>query len=269
MRKNSVICSFFLTVPEQWTVMSHRPLSKSQSAPSFIQQIHTRTFMITHPMYQQQWPQETFQQHTETNVHLHANTQSCFSHAHCKVPLHTVWPVSSGSLRKDRDRTREDLHIPSQSPHDDRCSNQLGELQHSECCDVRKNIYHRNLTRVRSSPSTFDRSLPLHLSSPLARDVRSKPNYTTGRTFWVFRKKKKKCFCTISKSLIKYVNLCPWAFGSNVLASTEAWDLYSSQIMLDIMIIGIYSHKLHAAQVLLSLKQKGGMPNAKQYILRN
>lgn len=158
--------------------MSHRPLSKSQSAPSFIQQIHTQTFMITHPMYQQQCPQETFQQHTETNVHLHANTQSSFSHAHCKVPL-----VSSGSLRKDRERTREDLHIPSQSPHDDRCSNQLGVLQHSECCDVRKKIYHQNLTRVHSSPGTFDRSLPLHLSSPLARDVRSKPNYTTGIKF--------------------------------------------------------------------------------------
>uniref|UniRef100_A0A672KBY6 Histone deacetylase 7b n=1 Tax=Sinocyclocheilus grahami TaxID=75366 RepID=A0A672KBY6_SINGR len=110
-------------------------------------------------MYQQQWPQETFQQHTETNVHLHANTQSPFSHAHCNVPFHTVWPVSSGSLRKDRERTREDLHILSQSPHDDRCSNRLGVPQHSECCDVQKKIYHRNLTRVHSSPGTFNRSL--------------------------------------------------------------------------------------------------------------
>lgn len=218
-------------------------------------------------MYQQQWPQETFQQHTETNVHLHANTQSSFSPTH-KVPLHAVRSVSSGSLRKDRERTREDLHIPSQSSHDDCCSNQLGVPQHSECCDVRKNTFHRNLTRVHSSPCTIDRSLPLHLSSPLARDVRRKPNYTTGRTFWVFQKKKKiiKCFCTISKSLIRYVNLCQWAFGSNVLASTEAWDLYPSQIMLDIMIIWIYSHKLHAAQVLLSLKQKGEMPNAKPLV---
>ncbi|XP_016371411.1 histone deacetylase 7-like [Sinocyclocheilus rhinocerous] len=181
-----------LAVPGQWAVMSHKPLSKSQSAPSFFQHIHTQTVMITHPMYQQQWPQETFQQHT--NVHLHANTQSPFSHAHCNVPFHTVRPVSSGSLRKDRERTREDLHILSQSPHDDRCSNQLGVPQHSECCDVRKKIYHRNLTRVHSSPGTFNRSLPLHLSSPLARDVRSTPNYRTGLVF-DYQMLKHECDC--------------------------------------------------------------------------
>uniref|UniRef100_A0A8C2HT90 Histone deacetylase 7b n=1 Tax=Cyprinus carpio TaxID=7962 RepID=A0A8C2HT90_CYPCA len=48
--------------------MSHRPLSRSQSAPSFIQHIHTQTVTITH---QQQWPQETLQQHTETNMLQH------------------------------------------------------------------------------------------------------------------------------------------------------------------------------------------------------
>lgn len=181
--KNSIICSFSLTVPGQWAVMSHKPLSKSQSAPAFFQHIHTQTVMITHPMYQQQWPQETFQQHTETNVHLHSNTQSSFSQAHCKVPLHTVRPVSSGSLRKNRERIREDLYMQSQLPLDDRCSDQLGVLQCSECCDVRKTIYHQNLTRVNSSPGTFNRSLPLHLSSPLARDVRSTSKYKTGRQF--------------------------------------------------------------------------------------
>uniref|UniRef100_A0A671S0M3 Histone deacetylase 7b n=1 Tax=Sinocyclocheilus anshuiensis TaxID=1608454 RepID=A0A671S0M3_9TELE len=31
-------------------VMSHKPLSKSQSAPSFFQHIHTQTVMITHPI---------------------------------------------------------------------------------------------------------------------------------------------------------------------------------------------------------------------------
>ncbi|KTG33545.1 hypothetical protein cypCar_00002661 [Cyprinus carpio] len=172
-----------LTVPGQWAVMSHKPLSKSQSAPAFFQHIHTQTVMITHPMYQQQWPQETFQQHTETNVHLHSNTQSSFSQAHCKVPLHTVRPVSSGSLRKNRERIREDLYMQSQLPLDDRCSDQLGVLQCSECCDVRKTIYHQNLTRVNSSPGTFNRSLPLHLSSPLARDVRSTSKYKTGLVF--------------------------------------------------------------------------------------
>ncbi|XP_059426833.1 histone deacetylase 4 isoform X2 [Carassius carassius] len=171
------------TVPGQWAVMSHKPLSKTQSAHSFFQHIHTQTFMITHPMYQQQWPQETFRQHTESNVHLHPNTQSSFSHTHCKVPLHRVQPVSFGSLRKDRERTREDLHILSQSPHDNQCSDQLRVLQHSECCNVRKNIHHRNLTRVHSSPGTFNRSLPLHLSSPLAREVRSTSNSTTGLVF--------------------------------------------------------------------------------------
>lgn len=201
--------------------MSHKPLSKTQSAHSFFQQIHTQTFMITHPMYQQQWPQETFR--PETNVHLHPNTQSSFSHTHCKVPLHRAQPVSFGSLRKDRERTREDLNILSQSPHDNPCCDQL-RVQHSERCNVRKNIHHRNLTRVHSSPGTFNRSLPLHLSSPLAQEVKSTSNYTTGRKFWVFKKK--------------------------------ACDLYHSQIMLNTMIIGIYSHMLHAAQELLSLKQR-------------
>ncbi|XP_073708025.1 histone deacetylase 7 [Garra rufa] len=174
-----------LAVPGQWAVMPHRPLSKSQSAPSFIQHIHTQTVMIAHPMYQQPWPQETLQQHTETNAHLHASTQSSFSHAlsHRKVPFHTVRPLPSGALRRDRERAREDLRIPSQSPHDDCCSNQLGVLHHSGCCDAQNKIYHRNLARVHSSPDTFNRSLPLHLSSPLARDVRRKSNYTTGLVF--------------------------------------------------------------------------------------
>ncbi|KAI2663679.1 Histone deacetylase 4 [Labeo rohita] len=70
-----------LAVPGQWAVMPHRPLSKSQSAPSFVQHFHTQTVMIAHPMYQQQWPQETFQHHTETNEHLHASTQISVSHA--------------------------------------------------------------------------------------------------------------------------------------------------------------------------------------------
>ncbi|KAL0191321.1 hypothetical protein M9458_014019, partial [Cirrhinus mrigala] len=67
--------------PGQWAVTPHRPLSKSQSAPSFIQHIHTQAVMIAHPMYQQHWPHETFQQHTGTNTHLHASTQSSFPHA--------------------------------------------------------------------------------------------------------------------------------------------------------------------------------------------
>uniref|UniRef100_A0A8C1S171 Histone deacetylase 7b n=1 Tax=Cyprinus carpio TaxID=7962 RepID=A0A8C1S171_CYPCA len=33
-----------------WAVMSHKPLSKSQSAPAFFQHIHTQTVMITHPI---------------------------------------------------------------------------------------------------------------------------------------------------------------------------------------------------------------------------
>ncbi|XP_043098310.1 histone deacetylase 4 isoform X2 [Puntigrus tetrazona] len=167
----------------QPVVMSHRPLCKSQSAPSYYQHVHTQTIMITHPMYQQQWPHDSFQQHTETNVHLHTNTQSSFSQTHYKVPLHRVQPGSFRSLRKQRERTGEDLHIPSESPHGC-CSNQSGVVQRSECFDVQKlNVYPRNLARVNSSPGTIDRSLPSRLSLPLGRDVRRKPNCTTGLVF--------------------------------------------------------------------------------------
>ncbi|XP_016400754.1 histone deacetylase 7-like [Sinocyclocheilus rhinocerous] len=164
-----------VAVPGQWTVMSHRPLSKSQSAPSFIQHIHTQTVMITHPTYQQQ----TFQQHTETNAHLQANTQRSCSEVHCKVPFHMVRPVPSVVLRRDRGRGREDLRIRSQSLHENCRSNRLGVLHNSECCDEQNRMYHRNLARMHSSPDTFKRSLSLHFSSPLARDVRRKAN-TTG-----------------------------------------------------------------------------------------
>ncbi|XP_052455752.1 histone deacetylase 7 isoform X1 [Carassius gibelio] len=128
----------------QWTVMHHRPLSKSQSVPSYIQHIQTQTVMITH---QQHWPQETFQQHTETNAHLQAITQSSYSQAHCKAPSHMVRPMSSSVLTRDRGRAREDLRIRSQSVYINRHNNGY---------------------------------LPLHVSSSLAQDVRRKPNYTTG-----------------------------------------------------------------------------------------
>ncbi|XP_050968449.1 histone deacetylase 4 isoform X2 [Labeo rohita] len=169
-----------LAVPGQWAVMPHRPLSKSQSAPSFVQHFHTQTVMIAHPMYQQQWPQETFQHHTETNEHLHASTQISVSHAlsHRKVPFRT-----SGSLRRDRERAREDLRVPSRSPHDNCCSNKMGVQHHSECCNAQNRIFHRNLGRVHSSPDAFNGSLPSHLFSSLARGVRSKSNYTTGLVF--------------------------------------------------------------------------------------
>lgn len=66
-----VICTFSPTVPEQWAVMPHRPLCKSQSAPSHIQHythIHTQTLMFPHHMYHQQLPQETFQHRTPKKV---------------------------------------------------------------------------------------------------------------------------------------------------------------------------------------------------------
>ncbi|XP_051753283.1 histone deacetylase 7 isoform X3 [Ctenopharyngodon idella] len=154
----------FLTVPEQCAVMPHRPLSKSQSAPSHIQHythIHTQTLMLPHPMYHQQLPQEIFQQ--------------C---APKKVPVRSVWPVSPGELAMDRVEAREAVRIPSQSQLDKCGCNQLGEQHCGQYRDWRNKNYHRNLTRVRSSPGTFDRSLPSHLTSPL--HVRSKPNYTTG-----------------------------------------------------------------------------------------
>lgn len=188
-----VICTFSPTVPEQWAVMPHRPLCKSQSAPSHIQHythIHTQTLMFPHHMYHQQLPQETFQHRTPKKVRqmhffffLHANTQSSFSHALslCKVPVRSVWPVSPGELATDREEAREAVHIPSQSQLDSCGSNQLGEQHSGEYRDWRNKKYHRNLTRVHSSPGTFDGRLPSHLTSPLARHVRSKPNYTTGR----------------------------------------------------------------------------------------
>lgn len=154
--------------------MSHRPLSRSQSAPSFIQHIHTQTVTITH---QQQWPQETLQQHTETNAHLQANTQCSCAQAHCKVPFRMVRPTSSVVLRRDRGRARKDLHMRSQSLHEKCLSNHRGVLHNSECCDEQRRVYHRNLAREHSTPDTFNRR---HFSSPLALDVRRKQNYTTG-----------------------------------------------------------------------------------------
>ncbi|XP_048055156.1 histone deacetylase 4 [Megalobrama amblycephala] len=159
----------FLTVPEQWAVMPHRPLCKSQSAPSHIQHythIHTQTLMFPHHMYHQQLPQETFQHRTPK-----------------KVPVRSVWPVSPGELAMDREEAREAVHIPSQSQLENCGSNQLGEQHSGEYRDWRNKKYHRNLTRVHSSPGTFDRRLPSHLTSPLARHVRSKPNYTTGLVY--------------------------------------------------------------------------------------
>uniref|UniRef100_A0A8C1E2E3 Histone deacetylase 7b n=3 Tax=Cyprinus carpio carpio TaxID=630221 RepID=A0A8C1E2E3_CYPCA len=163
-----------VAAPWQWTVMSHRPLSRSQSAPSFIQHIHTQTVTITH---QQQWPQETLQQHTETNAHLQANTQCSCAQAHCKVPFRMVRPTSSVVLRRDRGRARKDLHMRSQSLHEKCLSNHRGVLHNSECCDEQHRVYHRNLAREHSTPDTFNRR---HFSSPLALDVRRKQNYTTG-----------------------------------------------------------------------------------------
>ncbi|KAK7155484.1 hypothetical protein R3I93_010197 [Phoxinus phoxinus] len=159
----------FLTVPEHCVMMSHRPLSKTQSEPSFIQHythIHTQTLMVPHPMYHQQWPQETFQQHAPK-----------------KVPVRSVWPVSPGELERDRQRARAAVSVPSQARLDNCCSNTPGELHSEEYWDWRNNKNHRKLARVQSSPDTFHRNLPLHLTSPLARNVRCKSKYTTGLVY--------------------------------------------------------------------------------------
>ncbi|XP_077054532.1 histone deacetylase 4 isoform X2 [Siphateles boraxobius] len=153
-----------LTVPEHCVVMSHRPLSKTQSEPSFIQHythIHTQTLMVPHPMYHQHWPQKTFQQHVPK-----------------KVPVRSVWPVSPEELERDRQRAREAVSVPSQAPLDNCCSNTPGELHSVEYW--RNENFHRKLARVQSSPNTCHRNLPSHLILPLARNVRSKPKYTTG-----------------------------------------------------------------------------------------
>ncbi|XP_067316073.1 histone deacetylase 7 isoform X1 [Pseudorasbora parva] len=158
----------FLTGPEHLTMMSHRPLCKSQSAPSYIQHfthIHTQTLMVPHPVYHEQWPKDT--------VHQHALE---------KVPVRHLGPVSPGELGRDGERAREAVRIPSQSPLDKSCSNQLGELDRGEHQDWRHKKYHRSLARVRSSPGTFTRNLPSHLTSPLS-DVRSKPIYSTGLVY--------------------------------------------------------------------------------------
>lgn len=188
--KVSVICIFSLTVPEQLVVMPHRPLSRTQSAPSYIHHymhIHTQTLMYPHPIYHHPLPQETFQQHAPKKVRQKrtfcTQTQGSFSHALslCKVPVRSVWPVSPGELGMDREETRETKCIPSQSPLVNCCSNQLGELHCGEYQDCQNRKYHQNLGRVHSSPVIFNRSQPSHLTSPLTRHVRSKPNYTTGR----------------------------------------------------------------------------------------
>ncbi|XP_056109910.1 histone deacetylase 4 isoform X2 [Rhinichthys klamathensis goyatoka] len=161
----------FLTVPlpEHCVVMSHRPLCKTQSEPSFIHHythIHTQTLMVPHPMYHQQRPQDTFQQHAPK-----------------KVPVHSLWPVSSGELERDRERAREAVSVSSQAPLDNCCSNTPGELHSKEYWDWQNKKYHRKLERVQSSPDTFEINLPSHLTSPLARNVRSKPKYTTGLVY--------------------------------------------------------------------------------------
>ncbi|XDV35640.1 hypothetical protein PO909_005542 [Leuciscus waleckii] len=156
-------------VPEHCVVMAHRPLCKTQSAPSFIQHvthIHTRTLLVPHPVYHQQWPQGSFQQHTPK-----------------KVPVRSVWPVSPGELESDRQRAREAVSVPSQAPLCNCCSNTPGELHSDEYWDLPYKKHHRKLARVQSTPDNFDRTPPSHLTSPLAWNIRSKPKYTTGLVF--------------------------------------------------------------------------------------
>ncbi|XP_056316154.1 histone deacetylase 7 isoform X2 [Danio aesculapii] len=154
----------FTVTGQQWSPMPHRPLIKTQSAPSYIQQythIHTPTYTLVQPMYQQQWPQETFQQHTLPE----------------KVSVHPAWAESPGDLVRFRKRASEELRISSQSPLES--CNRLG-VQQRETLEWRHKIFHPQVSRVRSSPDTFDTHLSSHSASAL--DMR-KPSYTTGLVY--------------------------------------------------------------------------------------
>ncbi|XP_021332879.1 histone deacetylase 4 isoform X2 [Danio rerio] len=163
----------FTVTGQQWPPMPHRPLIKSQSAPSYIQQythIHTPAYTLVQPMYQQQWPQETFQQHTLPE----------------KVSVGPAWPESPGDLGRFRKRTSEEVRISSQSPLES-CNRQGVQLK--ENLEWRHKIFHQQVSRVHSFPDTFDTRLSSHSASAL--DMR-KPNFTTGL---VYEMMKHRCDC--------------------------------------------------------------------------
>ncbi|XP_051985922.1 histone deacetylase 5 isoform X2 [Xyrauchen texanus] len=172
-----------LAVPVPCAMISHRPLTKSRSAP-FIQQnthIHGRSLTFTHRSHQppNSLSQERSQQHTLPK----------------KVLVRKVWSVSPEELHEKKSIEEENAKeaqcsLLESSFHNNCCNRleaqSLRASEHRERYIQPNTMTHQNLKRVYSSPGyfTYERTLPSCLPSFLSRrSIRNKPNCTTGLVY--------------------------------------------------------------------------------------